>query len=534
MADFNYFFSESSFKSEFLNGFYEQSQMLTDGLNLFFNSNTTITISNNDNNITLLGYAYIVNKSTEDYLKDILINFDESKIPEIKKKLLGQYIVLIIYEKYLYVFSDILQVRSVYYSIENKSICSRYNVLSEYIKADKNFFNDYKIFEYLAMKDIFYPTWLLNTTFNEKIFRLRPYEYLKIYMDDGSIIVKDFVLNIDNTKNYSLMDITSKTYETFKNIINHPELKEKLIGLTLTGGFDSRLVAFLAKLYYPNSSFRIATKKGVSSKDLKIAEKLSKISNTELRILEMDPVIHQDLFYLFTERFSPKENTIITPIILSSKEYDLGIGGAFGTELYNTIDYNSVDNYINTSINKIKKKFVNVDTFFTKFEEVIKYEFNLLSKHFILKEHTEKDIIRLFMLVCTGSFSSPMVSAYNIYGNNYEPYGTFPIIELGFQIPYKFMNSNNSIGRNCLVQKVIMKKINKRISRVNTTHYSPMSPLSIYTIYSYIIGHLDMKKEGRVNRIHHKSISEKKIRIHDWVYCSDEWCEEFVKKYASK
>lgn len=530
MADFNYVFPVNSFESDFFKEFYEHGQTIIDGLDLFFNNNTITNLSNNNDTISLLGYAYSPDQSMDEFLLDILSNFNENKIPKIKKTLHGQYILLITYNNFLYVFSDILQVRSVYYSVENKSICSRYNALSDSIKVDINNVNDYKLFEYLAMKEAFYPSWLLNTTFNDNILRLRPFEYLKVNIDNGLIEVNDFVIEIDNTKNNSLSDICHKTHEMLKTVINHELLKEKSLGLTLTGGFDSRLISFIAKSYYSNTSFRIAINEGIPSKDLVIAKKIAKISNAELNILKMDPLIHQELFYTFTDRLSPKENTIITPMILSSKEYDLGLGGAFGSELYNKIYYNNIDDYIDSLIISAKKKFINADLLLIKLEQVIRCEFDILLNHYKLKDASDMDTIRLFMLMCTGSFSSPMISANNIFGNNYEPYGTFPIIELGFQIPDKFMNNDTSIGKNCLVQKNIMNNINKKISRVETTRYSPMAPLSICTLYSYIKGHFEMKIGNKVNEI--STISTYENTVNHWKYLSDDWCEGLLNYYA--
>lgn len=532
MADFNYKFNQDSYSVQKFDKLYKSNQILTQGLNVYFNNKTITHVGDaNKNSITILGHAYNIDKSLNDYLINILSDFSEDNISEIKRNLHGQYIAIVIFNDYIYIFSDFLQVRSVYYSIQDKSISSSFGVFSDLINTNASDIDNYKIFEYLAMKNCFYPSWIGNSTLNKRIKRLNSCEYLKINIQNGLISVKDIIFSIDNRKINSLKELKGDFKQLLETIIYQPDFKEKSIGLTLTGGFDSRSIAFIAKKYYKNSSFRVAIKKGIYSKDLSISKKLSKISSTKLNVYEMDIDNHKDIFYGFTDGLSPKDNVIITPIILNTDKYDLCMGGAFGTELFNTIDYSSVDELMKDFISNAKKNFIGItESLIHRFEESLKEEFDRISKYYILKDKNDLDLMRLFMLIITGNFSSPMISAYNIYGNNFEPYGTFPSVELGMKIPLKFMGNKKTLGNHCLVQKALMEDINTRISRVRTTHYSPMSPLSIKTLPLYVSGYIELKKEIYKNSKQPINIVNKTIEIDNWKYTSTDWTEGFFQK----
>lgn len=533
MADFNYKFNQdNSFVKKF-DELYKNNQIITQDLKVYFNNNTITHISDsNKNSITILGHAYNIEKSLNDYLINLLSDFCEDNISDIKRNLHGQYIAIVIFNDYIYIFSDFLQVRSIYYSIQDSSISSSFDVISHSINTYVSDIDNYKIFEYLAMKNCFYPTWIGNSTINKKIKRLSSCEYLKINIQTGLISVKDIVFSIDNVKINSLKELRQDFKQLLENIIYQPDFKEKSIALTLTGGFDSRSIAFIAKKYYHNSSFRVAVKKGIYSKDLSISKKLSEISSTKLNVYEMDLDNHKEIFYGFTDGLSPKDNVIITPIILNTDKYDLCMGGAFGTELFNTIDYSTVNELIKDFISNARKNFIGItEALINRFEESLREEFDRISKYYILKDKNDLDLIRLFMLIITGNFSSPMISSYNIYGNNFEPYGTFPSVELGMKISLKFMGNKKTLGNHCLVQKALMEDINKRISRVRTTHYSPMIPLKIKTLPFYISGYLELKKEIYKNSKQPIiKINNKTVEIDDWKYTSADWAEGFFYK----
>lgn len=529
MADFLYSFSKQTNNNSNLNGLYNNKFCDPNGLSILFNDNTITNLLIGDNRLIILGYVNCIGMSINEYFNNILLDFNEDKITDIKKTLHGQYILLLLVKNKLYILADFLQSRPIYYSFENKIICSRYSEICQ-LTSD-NSFNDYKIFEYLAMKHIVYPSFLSNTTLNDGIYRLRAYEYLKINLDNGQIEVCDLKFEINNKKNYSLDNISNITESKLKSLIYHPDFKDKKIGLTLTGGFDSRLISFIAKEYYSNSYFRVAVNKGSASKDYSIAKRISRISNKELMVFENDPNIHQIFFYKITDGFSPKENSIITPLVIENV-FDLGIGGVFGTELYNTINFNSVEDFIKCSVDNIKNKFINADINITKLRKEIINEFEQLKLHYYFVEENEKDLIRLFILNSVASFNTTILSAYNIKGNNYEPYGTFPIIELGFQIPDKFAKICK-YGNKFMVQKSIMYRLNKRVSIIQSTRYAPLSPLNVFSLFSYLVGHNNLIKDVKKG-VFDEIKNPKEIIINDWKYLSDDWCEGFIDKYVYK
>lgn len=79
----------------------------------------------------------------------MLRNFDEAMIPEIKTNLSGQYIALIRKGSALYLFADLLQVRSIYYSPEERTVSSSFEVAGAYAGEEAN---PYKRFAFAAMR----------------------------------------------------------------------------------------------------------------------------------------------------------------------------------------------------------------------------------------------------------------------------------------------------------------------------------------------------------------------------------------------
>lgn len=527
MADFIYSFSKQLNDNINFNGLYSNKFYDSNGLSILFNDNTITNLSRGDSRLIILGYVYCVDMSLNEYFNNLLLDFNEGQIPEIKKTLHGQYTLLLLVKNILYIYSDFLQSRPIYYSFESKIICSRFDEICQFTSNDS--FDDYKIFEYLAMKHIVYPSFLSNSTLNEEIYRLRAYEYLKINLDNGLIEVGNLIFEINNKKEYSLDIISNKIERKLKSLIYNPDFKNKKIGLTLTGGFDSRLISFIAKSYYSNSYFRIAVNKGKVSKDYSIAKKISRITNKNLIVFENDPDLQQNLFYKITDGFSPKENSIITPLVIENV-FDLSIGGVFGTELYNVVNFNNIKEFVEYSIDNIKSKFIDADINITKLRNEIFDEFEQLKLHYYFVEKNDKDLIRLFILNCIASFNTTILSAYNINGNNYEPYGTFPIIELGFQIPDKFPKIWK-YGNKFMIQKNIMYRLDKRVSLINSTRYSPLSPLNVFSFFSYLIGHNKLKKDIK-RGVFDEIKNPKQIIINNWKYLSDDWCEGFVNKYV--
>jgi hypothetical protein len=534
MAEFLYSYSNNiinKYHSESVDDYLKLFKDLTfvdNGLSLISNNNTVKELLIGENKIIIIGYAFCSDITIEEYFAMVLHSnvINDVLISEIKKKVHGSYIILCSVENIMYVFSDFLQTRNVFYSVKNNLISSSYKIISD--SNDKEKFDEYKLFEYLAMRHIVYPSFVSNSTIYHDIFCLRAYEYIKIDLIYGHFDVLDLYIHINNKKNISLDILSNKTAKELNKIICNPKFKNNKIGLTLTGGFDSRLISTIAKDYYINSKYRISVFQNKYSKDYLIASRISKITNKELLKFEMIPDIHIPLLYLVSDGFTPKENSIISPLFLDNN-FELCFGGAFGTELYNPINYDSISDFIDGILDNVKKVFINAECHITQLKEELYNEFEQINRHYLMEENNERDLIRLFILNSTAKFSSPMQSAYNIFGLNFEPFGAFPIIELGMRIPEK-TNNNNKLGKNFIIQKKIMYRLNKRISLILSTRYSPLSPLNLISFIPYVIGHINLylDTKQRSKKINNNQI---KLNYKDWVYFSDNWYEGFINNY---
>lgn len=250
MADFYYKSNISDISVIKFDKLYSNKCHITNELCVFYNDHTIIQVKQGNDSVTLLGYAYVSGQTTEQYLSDLLLNFTEKQIAETKKQLLGQYTIIIQKGKILYFFSDFLQTRNIYYSEKEVSVCSSFGVLHAHQKTEVNM---YKAFEFLAMRHCLYPVCLGNTTLNNQIKRLRAYEYLKLHTDSNTLQVAELLFFIDNSKIESKHEISELTLITLQHAIYHPDLKNKTVSTTITGGFDSRLVTTLILKYYQDT-----------------------------------------------------------------------------------------------------------------------------------------------------------------------------------------------------------------------------------------------------------------------------------------
>jgi hypothetical protein len=97
------------------------------------------------------------------------------------------------------------------------------------------------------------------------------------------------------------------------------------------------------------------------------------------------------------------------------------------------------------------------------------------------------------------------------------------------RIPEK-TNNNNKLGKNFIIQKKILYRLNKRISLILSTRYSPLSPLNLISFIPYVIGHINLylDTKQRSKKINNNQI---KLNYKDWVYFSDNWYEGFINNY---
>lgn len=522
MADFLYKSKITHNETRKFHKLFSLQANLSDSLQIYYNEGTIYTLKNS---ITILGYAYTIEKNLYTYLSEILLNFSEKDIARIKKTVLGQYIIIVENDGIYYIFSDFIQSRSVYYNIEEQSICSSFSVLHELTENKE--IDDYKVFEYFAMRHCLYPVWLGNSTLNNKIKKLRAYEYLSVDTQRESIQVKDLKLNIDNTKTESLKALSKIMLSTFRNVVRHKEIHDKGVYCTITGGFDSRLITGLVNEYYKNINPRIALWKGHDLFDYGIAQKISKKLSLSLTKYETEQR-QLDLFYSITDGLSPRENGIMTKLLIETSSNSIGFGGAFGTELFSVLKKNKtelISDYMSQSRSAIQAN----ESYFRLFEKALDNELMEISRHYILKHEEERDHLRIFQVLTTGTFSSPIMSAFNIRGKQFEPFGTYPVIESALKIPYRYLGSKWSFGRFYLIPKILMEKVNLKISKINTTHFCPMRPLSIKTLMSY----LAYRIYGKYNKKQKTATETVSITGKEFKYSSSNWFDGLKKTYLS-
>ncbi len=526
MADFYYKSNISDISVIKFDKLYSNKCYITNDLCVFYNDHTIIQVKQGNDSVTLLGYAYASGQTTEQYLSDLLLNFTEKQIAEIKKQLLGQYTIIIQKGKILYFFSDFLQTRNIYYSENEISVCSSFGVLHAHQKTEINM---YKAFEFLAMRHCLYPVCLGNTTLNNQIKRLRAYEYLKIHTDSNTLQVAELLFFIDNSKIESKHEISELTLITLQHAIYHPDLKNKTVSTTITGGFDSRLVTTLTLKYYQDTNLRISTQKDIYSLDRAIAQKVATVLSLPLKIYETDPQKQAKDFYSLTDGLAPRENLTMIQLFQSRDRGTLEFGGAFGTELYTSPAGNDQEEIINNYLNNIKTHLKADESYYNLFRQALQDEFNNLRTHYKLKQQDTRDIIRMFNLLITGFFSSSFISAYNIHGQSFEVFGTFPVIEAGLKIPYAYLGSKWTLGRFYFIPKILMEKLDKRICKIETTHFCPMRPLSIYSFIPYLTGRI--KSRNYYKKLGNKVETLQTLQTPYFQYVSNNWFEGFQNTY---
>lgn len=526
MADFNYKFGGDDRSISKFEELYKNKLNIVEHFDVFHNDNTITHISENEDSLTILGYVYKQGDDIKTYLADLLRDFNEERVVEAKKSLLGQYTVIIHKGDKLFVFSDFLQVRNIYYDTENRAVCSSFEVLHNFVKPE---IDDYKIFEFLAMRHCFYPAWLSNTTLDSRIKKVRAFEYLQIDTNTGDICMKELHFEIDNTKMESLKQVNESVRTTLVNALQHPQLRTGRIYSTITGGFDSRLITALVKKYYPDTNLRIAICKGVPSRDYDIATRVAAALSSPLEVFETDIDKQKEWFYRTTDFLAPKENAIITELVQHTNRCDLGFGGALGTELLSSFDYNNTSEVVAEYAARARRFIKAEEQYYDRFEQSLHDEFKNIKAHYNLKNHNKKDFIRIFMLNNTASFSSTLISAFGIYGNQFEVFGTYPVIETALKIPYKYLGSKLTFGRFYMIPKALMERTNLKISKIDTTHFCPMRPLSIWSLSSYILGKIRMKRYYKQQA--KCSCKQKPLCLStDHIkYTSTEWFEGFMQ-----
>ncbi|MBC7364159.1 MAG: hypothetical protein H5U07_06420, partial [Candidatus Aminicenantes bacterium] len=235
-----------------------------------------------------------------------------------------------------------------------------------------------------------------------------------------------------------------------------------------------------------------------------------------------------DLFYKLTGGFSPIYNKTITPLIKNAYRYAIGFGGVYGSEIFELYPYNSIDDFYKKRI-KLSERMLKLDTnFWNRLKESFFEQVRRIKAQYKFSFRNENDYIRLFMIFNTARYSSFIMEAFNDYGYQIEPYGTYPLIEFALQIPRELLKNNK-------VQIAAMGNINYRMARViSFKSFRPMLPLSFASAPYYFVGfnkHLLYYSLSRLRMYNQK----KKIRSFlGGLYITNGWEENLTRRLEEK
>jgi asparagine synthetase B (glutamine-hydrolysing) len=230
-----------------------------------------------------VGYACLTDgRSAKESLSAILADFNESRISELKRNLIGQFILIIKKGDRAYIFSDFMGSRNIFYSQDNEGaiVASSFQKIEKLISTSPTDLDFHKVLEFLAVKHVLYPAWLGTSTMNRRIHWLRPCEYIAIDLRKSDFKLGTVTYEIDNRKSTDLLALSRALVLNLSTIINRDEFNSSQVAATLTGGRDSRLVAAVTASTYANVHFRTAVSANNydSLMDSKVAEKIARIS----------------------------------------------------------------------------------------------------------------------------------------------------------------------------------------------------------------------------------------------------------------
>jgi len=483
-------------------------------------------IDENDNAIIAIGYFCSLNRDNmDDSLADILSSFSESNVPEIKKDYYGQFIFFIKKGTQAFIFSDFLSSRNIFYSIDIKCVSSSFSTIEDLLNVSGNDLNIDKVFEYVSMRP-FYPALLGNETFNKRIKWLMPYEYIKIDLETGLLEVKSIGLSIDNKKTSNIDMLSEKLILLLKSMIKKKRLIDSRVGINITGGKDSRLVGSVALEYNTNGRFRIAVSEGNSDsmKDLMVAKRLAKIERVSLDVYLFKEGADDEVYFELTEGLSPIYNKTITPLIIAASKYDLGLGGVYGSELFEYLPYMKKEEFYESRIIYSKRVVKASETFWQELSDKFYEQISLIKQRYNLADYNETDYIRIFYLLNTARYSSFIMAAYNKFGYQFEPFGAFPLFELALQTDPKLI-------KNSALQIEAISKANRRMAKIiSFKSFKPLVPLSIDSFPNYLMGLIAHCGYSFGSRIKRHSNTLYKISLPGGFYVSNGWEDNLLKR----
>lgn len=499
---------------------------------------TFCSVRNGEDAIASIGYAcHIDSYSIQETLSNILSSFNEAQIGDLKKKLVGQYVLLIKKGNIIYIFSDFMGARNIFYSDDGYVVSSSFSKVEDLVQTSANDLDIYKVMEFLAMRHILYPTWIGRSTEHKRIKWLLPYEYLVIDTATPSFRLGSIVYKIDNKKQTDCSLLSNELLSILKTVIDRREFKNSPVAASLTGGRDSRLVAAIAAEQFPNIHYRTAVSLNTFSslKDMKVADKIAKIQGISIDVYRFQAGQDEEKFREFTEGFAPSYNHSITPLINSAGSYSLGFGGVYGTELFMPIPWNSIDEYIQQRIAGARRALRIEDGFWNFFHEALYDEFQRTKKHFQLSDDDERDYIRLFNLLDTVRYSSFILSAFNRTGYQLEPYGNYAVLDLALRVAPTLWGNHRKLGGDALVQQRAMAVLNQRVSRVLTYKtFRPMLPLSTASYPLYLKGFTLQVAYWLKERLEDKKTKPTKTDLPGGYYLSDGWEKNFIERTVKR
>jgi hypothetical protein len=484
--------------------------------------------------VASVGYVSLLGgQSGQDSLSRILDSFDESRIGDLKRELVGQYVLLVKRGDRIWLFSDFMGARNVFYSNDGLVVSSSLSRIEDLIHTGPADLDPYKFTEFLAVKHVLYPAWLGSTTMHKRIRLLYPYEYIAVDTATSSFRVGSVVFSVDNRKETDRSILSDDLLCGLRSVIDRPEFKDAPVAATLSGGRDSRLVAGLATEYYDKVHFRIAVAPGHhdSLKDMEVAETLAKAQGVPLDVYRFQPGRDETRFQELTEGMAPSFNNKLAPLLDDTGAYALGFGGVFGTELFMPLPWSSIDEFVRVTTDRAKVALKVEEGFWKSFGESMREEFRRIKRHYLLSENDERDYIRLFILLDTARYGSFIISAFNHSGYQLEPYGAYPVFSLAFRVAPALWGNHRRFGGDARVQLAAMARLNPRMARVLTyKNYRPMMPLSAGSFARYVWGAALQGKDVLRRRFEKGSDSPVRISFALGQYLSGEWAESFFQR----
>jgi hypothetical protein len=491
-----------------------------------------------DDFIVAVGYVCHINSnSSQQTLTNILDSFSESDICELKKNLVGQFVLMLKKKDILYVFSDFIGSRNVFYSLDDLIVSTSFSRLENLIPTSSDDLDIYKVFEFFSMRYVLFPTWLGRSTKHKHIKWLLPYEYLKINLTDTTLQVCPLVFSIDNSKDSSCSNLAKDLLSILKSITLRNEYIDKSVAASLTGGCDTRLVAAITAKEYSRIKYRIAvsTDNINSVKDFQVARKVAKKQGIQLDVYKFQQNRHEKRFFEITEGLTPSYNQTITPLLEDTDSYALGFGGAFGSQLFWPIQWAFIKDFIENKLEFTKKYVIVKREFGDRLYASLLEEFARIKKAFQLSEANEIDYIRLFQFFYSGRYASFIMSAYNNAGFQLEPYGTYFALQVALRVAPMLWGSHRKLKGEAHVQKTAMASLNPDIGKIIAfSSFRPLLPLSPSTTPLYLIGYA----KHHVHWVRGKllNIQQKPIKRHlfDAYHISDGWDTYFIDRLKAK